>query len=198
MSKGGTPFMNDGLKLLFALLLALGLGIVATLSQNAALMTFAGWLEPIGTIWIGFLKMTMLPLVISLLIISVGTTRNMDGPPILKRTLLVFSGLYAFFLAIAIIIVPFLFRLLPDSSALPANLLDNAAISAEKPLSFLDQIIGWVPVNPFKSATDGAILPLVVFSLLFGLAVNHIADDQKKVITLFFQAVSEVMLKIVE
>lgn len=190
--------MKAGLILLVALLIGLGLGIITSVTQNATLTSAAAWITPIGSIWIGFLKMTMLPLVISLLITGVSSTRKTTGTPILKRTLLVFLSLYVIFLIIALLLVPLLFQLLPATAVIPANLTDNAAISAEKPLSFLEQIIGWVPVNPFKSAADGAILPLVIFSLMFGLAINHIAEDQKRIIRLFFQAVSEAMLKIVE
>ena len=41
-------------------------------------------------------------------------------------------------------------------------------------------------------------MPLVIFSILFGLAINHIGEEQKAVITNFFRAVSEAMLKIVD
>jgi Na+/H+-dicarboxylate symporter len=190
--------MKNSLILLIALLLALGLGIVASITQNTALLSIAKWIEPIGTIWIGFLKMTMLPLVISLLITSVSSTRQTNSAPILKRTLLVFLSLYVVAIIAAIMLMPLIMHLLPASASVPANLIDTTTISGEKPLSFLEQIVNWVPINPFKSAAEGAILPLVIFSIMFGLALNHIAEEPKRVVTLFFQGVSEVMLKIVE
>lgn len=168
--------MKNSLILLTALLLALGLGIIASVTQNTALLSLAKWIEPIGVIWIGFLKMTMLPLVISLLITSVSSTRQINNAPVLKRTLLVFLTLYVVSLIAAMVLMPLMMQLLPASASIPENLIDTTAISGEKPLSFLEQVVNWVPVNPFKSAAEGAILPLVIFSIMFGLAVNHIAE----------------------
>jgi Na+/H+-dicarboxylate symporter len=190
--------MKNSLILLVALLLALGLGIIASVTQNAALLSLAKWIEPIGVIWIGFLKMTMLPLVIALLITSVSSTRQINNAPLLKRTLLVFLTLYVIALIAAMVLMPLMMQLLPASATVPENIVDTTAISSEKPLSFLEQVVNWVPVNPFKSAAEGAILPLVIFSLMFGLAVNHISEEPKRAVTLFFQGVTEVMLKIVE
>ncbi len=190
--------MKNSLILLTALLLALGLGIIASVTQNTALLSLAKWIEPIGVIWIGFLKMTMLPLVISLLITSVSSTRQINNAPVLKRTLLVFLTLYVVSLIAAMVLMPLMMQLLPASASIPENLIDTTAISGEKPLSFLEQVVGWVPVNPFQIAAEGAILPLVIFSIMFGLAVNHITEEPKRVVILFFQGVTEVMLKIVE
>ncbi len=189
--------MKKSLSLLIALVLALALGITASVTQQPLLLNITKWVEPIGTIWIGFLKMTMLPLIISLLIISVGS-RNKQSAPFLKKTLTVFLTLYVLLLLIAMLLVPFFLQtFLPDVPILE-GITENSDIANGKPLSFIDQIIGWVPENPFKSASDGAILPLVIFSILFGLAINHIGEDQKAAITNFFKAVSEAMLKIVD
>ena len=190
--------MKNSLILLAALLLALGLGIIASVTQDPTLMSLAKWVEPVGAIWIGFLKMTMLPLVIALLITSLSSTRQTNSAPVLKRTLLVFLFFYTVAIIAAIVLMPLIMQFIPVSASIPANLVDTSAVAGEKPLSFLEQIVGWVPVNPFKSAAEGAILPLVIFSVMFGLALNHISEEPKKMLVLFFQGVSEVMLKIVE
>jgi Na+/H+-dicarboxylate symporter len=88
--------------------------------------------------------------------------------------------------------------LLPSSFTLVNNQGNAPALSSEKPLSFIDQLLGWVPENPFKSAAEGAILPVVIFSLLFGLALNHVAEIGRNTVTSFFRAVGDAMLKIVE
>jgi proton glutamate symport protein len=78
------------------------------------------------------------------------------------------------------------------------TLIDASAVAGEKPLPFVEQVVNWVPVNPFKSAAEGSILPLVIFSLIFGLALNHVSSEPQRAVTTFFKGVTEAMLKVVE
>ncbi len=54
-----------------------------------------------------------------------------------------------------------------------------------------------MPTNPIRAAADGAMLPLIVFSLLFALATTRLAPDDRDRITGFFGAVSRAMLVLV-
>jgi Na+/H+-dicarboxylate symporter len=54
-----------------------------------------------------------------------------------------------------------------------------------------------VPTNPFKAAADGALLPLVVFSVLFALAIVKTADETRRVLLAFFSAVGDAMMVLV-
>ncbi len=55
-----------------------------------------------------------------------------------------------------------------------------------------------VPTNPFNAAAEGAILPLVVFTLIFALAATRLPAAQRSALVGFFQAVSETMLVVVQ
>jgi Na+/H+-dicarboxylate symporter len=147
--------MKSTFKLLIALLIALGLGIIASTWKSAFLLRLATYVEPIG-------------------------------------------ALYTVMVLVSFLVLPLLLQLLPSSFTLVGNQGDAAALSSEKPLSFIDQLLGWIPENPFKSAAEGAILPVVIFSLLFGLALNFVAEAGRNTVISFFQAVGDAMLKIVE
>src|SRR5262249_20118899 len=54
-----------------------------------------------------------------------------------------------------------------------------------------------VPANPIKAAADGALLPLVVFTLAFALALLTIRSASRSLVVDFFAAVAETMLAIV-
>jgi proton glutamate symport protein len=191
--------MKNTSRLLFALFLALGLGVYASYIGNSFLQQLAGYVEPVGTIWIGFLKMVVIPLLISLLVTSVASKDTQtQTSPILKRTLLVFGGLYVFMQVAGMLIVPFLIQLLPPSFTLSGIETDAVSVVSEKPLSFIDQLMAWVPENPFKSAAEGAILPVVVFALFLGLALNHVAEVPRTTVLNFFSGIGDAMLKIVE
>jgi proton glutamate symport protein len=191
--------MRNTWKMLLALLLALTLGEIASTKNITGLITLANYCEPIGLLWIGFLKMVVIPLLISLVVISVASKeKGKHMTPLLRRTLLVFMSIYIIMLLAAFIIVPLLLQLLPSSLSMATIHTDAAAVANAKPLSFTDQLLSWVPQNPFKSAADGAILPVVIFSLLFGLALNHAAEEHRNTVINFFHAVSTAMLKIVD
>jgi Na+/H+-dicarboxylate symporter len=56
---------------------------------------------------------------------------------------------------------------------------------------------GLVPSNPLRAAVDDAMVPLVVFALLFGFAASRIGADSKRHIVGFFQALADTMLVLV-
>jgi Na+/H+-dicarboxylate symporter len=59
--------------------------------------------------------------------------------------------------------------------------------------SFGSWLAALVPTNPVRAAADGAMLPLVVFTLAFGLALGRVADDARTHVIGFFRAVSDAM-----
>jgi Na+/H+-dicarboxylate symporter len=58
-------------------------------------------------------------------------------------------------------------------------------------------LVGLVPTNPVRAAADGAMLPLIVFTLLFALAVTRLSPEGRTLVTGFFRAVAQAMLIVV-
>jgi Na+/H+-dicarboxylate symporter len=56
---------------------------------------------------------------------------------------------------------------------------------------------GVVPDNVFASATNGDILPLVVFSVLFALALAKVSEKGRKAIVGLFEAIADALLVII-
>ena len=54
-----------------------------------------------------------------------------------------------------------------------------------------------VPANPIAAAADGAMLPLVIFAIVFGFGTTRIAGEARARICGLFEAIVEVMLTIV-
>ena len=67
---------------------------------------------------------------------------------------------------------------------------------AEKTFSFLDVIIGLIPRNVFEAMVNNNILPLIVFSLIFGGILTTLGDRGKPVIELF-EGLNDAFLKFV-
>lgn len=173
-------------KLLIALVAGIALGAAlhpyADTPQLTALSTHV--LRPIGQIFLRLIFMIVVPMVFSALVVGVyqlGRARGLSG--VAGRTLaftLVLSSLAVTIgLALVNIIRPGAGVAidLPAASSAVASMQKNAA--AARPLS--DTLIELVPRNPLDSAVralDGEMLPLMVFSLIFGVAVSRLSSQE--------------------
>ena len=166
--------------LLAGFLLGLGLASVPT----SATATVIGIFATIGAIFIDLIRMTVLPLVTSLLISSLGAAA---GAGSLGRdgVRAVIGGTILLIAAITLSLVvarPLLDRVQVDRDAAMAlrNASTPAAVSPGP--STLPTIAQWarelVPVNVIRSAADGLILPVVIFAVMFGLALAKLEPAQ--------------------
>ena len=150
--------------------------------------------------------MTVLPLVVSMLFVGVAGPSGDEG---LERvglvTLAGYLGLLLFAAGIGLLIAPPLIadmRLSPDAAA--GRRATTAAATAETAgrLNQLPGFGGWltslVPANAMKSASDGAMLPLIVFTLMFALAARHIDPRLRQTLVDVFAAIAGAMRAIVD
>ena len=70
-----------------------------------------------------------------------------------------------------------------------------ASMEAKDAPSFVSTIVNLIPKNPIASAADGNVLQIIVFALLFGLAIN-LAGEKGKPVRDFFDSMSEVIYKL--
>jgi len=194
--------MSLTLRALIGLTAGLITGIALSLSKSTSLLALIPLVEPIGTVWINALQMTVIPLVVSLLITSVGSSTDAaaTGRVGLKALLLFLILLFAA-ATFAAMVTPPLLSLLTVDSATTASLQTNAGSSiterAKELPTFGQWLINLIPINPIKAASEGAMLPLIIFTLLFGFALTRIVIDLRQTILKFFRGMGEVMLIIV-
>lgn len=148
--------------------------------------------------------MTVIPLVFSSLIVGVVAAR--DGRAIGRvgwRALVTFLAILftgAIFTALA---AQPLLRLLPVSAATTESLRVAAAATATvqegaKQLpTFSQWLVSLVPVNPVRAASEGAMLPLIIFALAFAIALLRLPEQRRASVTGFFQSVFDAMLVLV-
>ena len=187
---------------LLALALGTALGAVATSSGSHALAVAVTVLEPLGTLWVNAIRMTLVPLVVSLLVTSVAGVADVRAVGRLgARAVAWFVVLLAGCALISALVAPALFRHVPVSAEAAAALRAHAGAATSGTPTAVPTLggflVGLVPVNPLKSAVDGAMLPLIVFTLLFAAAVTRLAAEPRALVTGFFRAVSEAMLVVV-
>jgi proton glutamate symport protein len=189
-------------RVLMALVLGLAAGLVVLAHPTPPLLKLVSIVEPIGSLWVNAIRMTVVPLVVSLLITSVVSSSNMRVVRgIGLRALASFFGLLVLVAAAGLLIVPPLFnwfRMDPATIAmLHGNTTGGAATTAPNIPSFAEWMVSIVPTNPVKAAADGAVLPLVVFALVFALALLKITPNRRDAVLMFFGGVGDAMLAIV-
>ncbi len=157
--------------------------------------------DPIGTLWVNGIRMTVIPLVVSLLITGVTQTRATgDVARIGGRAVLVFLAMLAGIAAVTGVLAPIVYRYLtvdPSAAAALRASVGGAATTVPDLPSFTSWLTNLVPVNPVKAATDGAMLPLIVFTIAFALAMRFLAERERVALTSFFRSMSEAMLVLV-
>jgi len=186
---------------LLALALGTALGAIATSSGSRGMATAVDALAPVGTLWVNAIRMTLVPLVVSMLVTSVAGVADVRAVGRLGgRALVWFVVLLLGCAVLAALAAPALFRYVPVDATAAAALRAHAAAASGTPAEVPTLggfLTGLVPVNPLKAAVDGAMLPLIVFTLLFAAAVTRLAPEPRALVTGFFRAVSDAMLVVV-
>jgi Na+/H+-dicarboxylate symporter len=192
-------------RVIIALVAGLALGAAISATDNASLLALVSMLEPLGTLWVNAIRMTVIPLVVSLLVVGVASLSDLRVIRRLgARALLVFVALLAGTVIIAAAVAPAILSGLVIDPQASAALRASAASSAEAMAegvrtlpTFGQWLVSLVPANPVKAAADGAMLPLIVFTLLFAVALGRLAPDTRRTIVGGFQAIADTMLMLV-
>ena len=191
-------------------LLALTAGLVFGLLLSRADARIAGrivaFVEPIGTLFVNAIRMTVIPLVVSLVVVGIAgadasrIARLGGRALVVTITFLCLSGLAG------AIIGPSVFSHLAIDPAATSVLRAKAMSAlgatggvdvARRAPSLTQWITDLVPSNPVRSAADGAMLPLIVFAFAFGLSLLYVAPEHRDPVVRFFRGVADAMLRLV-
>ena len=173
-------------------MLGLALGLVVVAHPMPPLIRVVQIIEPVGTLWVNAIRMTVVPLVFALLVTGVAATEVRTVRALGARALAAFAGLLLVSGTVAMMVVPLLFAWLHVNARPVATPLPRAAAPGIR-----DWVLDLVPANPIKAAADGAMLPLVVFTIAFAIALLTIRVDRREPVLAFFRGVSDAMLAIV-
>jgi proton glutamate symport protein len=157
----------------------------------------------VGTLWLNALKMTVIPLVVALLIVGIAKSREAAaGGRIAGRSVLwivIICTASAVFGAVATVLLTSVFPLGRDTAHALQTALAGVEQKASGPLpGVFDFFKGVVPDNVFAAATNGDILPLVVFAVLFALALGRISDEGRRSIVSLFEAIGDALLVVIQ
>ena len=174
------------------------LGLLVAASGSFGAARVVGWVEPIGTLWVNAIRMTIIPLIVASLIVAVTSTAPRLVGRLGTRAVVVFFALLGAIAVISVVIAPPLFSYLSIEPAAARSVREGVEVAQRPELpTFASWLVSLVPVNPIKSAADGAILPLIVFTLAFGLALGRVSATVREPVVGFFGAVAQAMATLV-
>ena len=192
-------------RVLLALVAGMALGLVLSIEHVPQTAKIIAIVEPVGTLFINAIRMTVIPLVFSLLVAGVasagdaGTIGRLGGRALVLFVILLTAGA----LTAAFVAPPILARVPIDPQAIAtlrastASSAGTIAEGAQRTPTFAQWLTDLVPSNPIRSAADGAMLPLIVFAVALGLAMLGIPLRRRVVLVDLFRSFADAMLVIV-
>src|SRR5262249_10685071 len=198
------PSVKDGGRVLVGLGAGLAGGFLIGASHSSRLIGLADAVAPVGTLWVNAIRMTVIPLVVALLITGVASASDISTfGRIGGRTIAVFIAMLAgatlLALPLGIGTFSWLSHVVTARPELPPGAADAAAsVAAGAPAaSFAGWLTSLIPTNPVAAAANGAMLPLVIFTLLLALAIARSSVDARETLVRFFRSLAEAMLVLV-
>lgn len=199
------PRVPAVVQIISGLVLGLGLGTIVSIADWPAGRWFASAVEPLGALFINAIRMCVIPLIVAKLIVGVAGTedasllRRLGGGAVALFLVTLFLG--ATFAAAAGL--PLLDRLRIDPAV--AESLRAASASASEQMrettdrlpGFSEWLVALVPANPIQAAAEGAMLPLIIFALAFGLGLTALQPASRLAAVSLFQAIGDAMIVLV-
>ena len=155
-------------------------------------------IEPIGTLWTNAIRMTVIPLVVGSLasgILSAPDPRTLGKTG--GRALGIFAVMVAMAAAFTVITAPLILSQLQPAASTALLQAAGAVKEIPKPPTLGQWLVDLVPINPVQAAASGAMLPLIVFTVLFSLAATRAAVEHRQALLRGASAVAGVSLVLV-
>lgn len=166
------------------IILGIILGFLAGLIFGDSI-SFVG---PLGDLFIKLLKMIIVPLIIASVIMGVadiGDVRRLGR--LGGKTVLYYLSTTALAVILGIILVNIIQPGIGANLALQQHPIAN-------PPSLIDTLMGIVPANPFQAIVNMDMLPIIFFSILFGVVMTTLGKKSEPLLR-FFRALNDVMMK---
>ena len=189
------------IRVLIALIAGLGLGAAAAAFGGPQLKALVETFESVGELWLNGLRMTVVPLLFSVLVVGIAGVADAAATGRLAgKAIAWFLAFLAVGCAWTLAFSHGLYAIWPVAQAGAEALRAGAPPPPAEVLatpSFGQFLKGLAPTNPIKAAAEDSILPLVVFAGFFGFAVTRLGEVRRKALTEFFDTLAEAMVVIV-
>lgn len=171
------------------------LGIILGVLFGVLLPELALKQKVIGTAFIYFLKMLVVPLVFSSIFVAILGLGSIEH---LKRMGLRTIGLYMLTTALAVVLAIVAMNIFHIGEHISSEGLEFAKAQEIAPFSLEAMLLSFIPTNIFHSLSSGSMMQIIVFAVMFGVASLYLSKKQQEPLVNLFNSVSEAMLIISE
>ena len=160
------------------------------------------FLNPLGSIFITLIKMIVVPLVVSMLILGIANSHGQSLGKLGFKTILYFEIITT----IAIVVGLVAANVFQPGAGIDMSSLTQVDISkyaetthqvSEAHHGLIQTILSVIPSNFFAALTSGQMLPIIFFSVMFGIGLGALDREVKQPLLNVLNAVSETMFKVV-
>src|SRR5262245_50682344 len=183
-------------RILIGLLIGIALGSAAKLADASWLEKSILVVEPVGTAFIRLITMVMVPLVIASLFVGIaalGDVRRLGR--IGSKTLGYFLGSTLLAATVGVRVAKLLWVGELYAAARAALIAPFQGSGAEQltaqPPTLVQTLLAMIPQNPFASAAQADLLPLIVAVCIFAASATVIEESRRRALLVFFEAANE-------
>ena len=163
----------------------------------------APWVALIGNVFLGLIKMVVVPLVMSSIILgitSAGSVHTLKSIGFKIAPYFVFTTIVAVTIGIAIsyLIQPGDFVSATIVESIHSTATTVHTVTPVKEISIPDMIVSLIPVNTAQAKLDGNILAFVILSIFIGVALMSIKEEDAKPLIDLARSVQAFSMKIID
>ncbi|MGW9114443.1 dicarboxylate/amino acid:cation symporter [Microbacterium sp. NPDC055683] len=176
--------------------LQIGAGAVLGIVFGLIAGEWAGNLKFVGDIFIRLIQMSIVPLVMSSVVVATGSMSGSGAGRLAART---FAWMIGFSIVAAALAWGLSALFQPGAGMRFDGELDPALQeSATSATGWQETLLGFVSTNVFDAMSTGSMVPIIVFSLLFGAALNaYIAKTGNRLVLEMADQVQQVVLTMI-
>lgn len=178
--------VNFGYRVLTAMLFGILLGFMFKEDAKS--------IAPLGVAYVKLIKMLVIPLVTASIVSSITT---LNDPKQLRKIGFKTIGLFLFTAAIASAIGIIVGNVIDPGASIQLNL--DPSFKAREIPSISDVFLDLLPSNPIAEMSNGKILPVIIFSMLIGIAITiESARNPEKIrpVKDFIESFANVMFRV--
>ncbi len=148
-------------------------------------------LKLVGEAFLSLLKMITVPLIFASIFVSIASLASIkDIKDMGFKAILYYFSTTAIAVFTGIVVVNFINFSPVGGLNLSSNEFEH------KPFTVEALVHSFIPSNIFQSLVEGKVLHVIIFSILFAVAVLKLQKDKKEVITRFFDGINDSMLTV--
>ena len=167
--------------------LALGVVVGALVEQETA-KTF---LQPLGDLFIRLIRMVVVPLVLATIIAgAAGISDTSKLGRVATKTLICYALTTAVAVSMGLIFASFI----QPGVGLDLSTEGLAAKAVEAP-PLTQTLLNIVPINPMQAMSEGQMLQIIFFAVIFGFGLSALGERGKPVLN-FFELVGDTMIRV--